>query len=42
MPKKKRPKIVLLRYCQPTGLKSRSPRLETLCNSLKGGKKNGK
>jgi hypothetical protein len=36
MAKKKRPKIALLRYCQPTGLKDRSPRLETMCTFLKG------
>ena len=35
MAKKKRPKIALLRYCQPTGLKNKSPRLETMCTFLK-------
>jgi hypothetical protein len=42
--KKKSPKIVLLKYCQPTGFKVRSPRLEMFYNSLKGSlkKKGGK
>jgi hypothetical protein len=39
MAKKKRPRIALLKYCQPTGLKNKSPRLETMCISLKGNTK---
>jgi len=39
LPKKKSPKIALLKYCQPAVLKSRSLRLETLCSSLRGGLK---
>ncbi len=35
MASKKHPKIALLKYCQPTGLKNKSPRLETMCNALK-------
>jgi len=33
------PKIVLLKYCQPAVLKSRSLRLETMCGNLRGGLK---